>query len=191
MATTGDKISTTWEGMEELIKKVANLKDLNNQRSLLFSIYSQSATPLLAPYRNALIELNDTKGARTPDRQYTTNQQDKYNRKIKPGDLKKTVQKIKSKGKYPAIYVGPRASVMRAGKKTIDGFYAQFIVFGFKTAGKQKRTNKKGKVKKYSKNRATVTPRTRLPQTLKASAGPTKVRISKKLKEKIESTWRK
>lgn len=195
MATTGDKISYTWEGKEALIKKVANLGDLNKQRALLFSIYSQSATPVVKPYKDAYPELNDTRSSSTPDRLHTTNQQDKYKKRIKTGDLKTSIGKIRSKGKYPAIYIGPRASVMRAGKKTIDGFYAQFITFGFKTSGKQKRTFKTSsggsKTVSYAKKRTEVRPRTKVFSVMKQHSGPTKARISKKLAEKINAEWRK
>ena len=168
MATTGDKISFSWEGHDQLVRKVKDLSDLKKKKSLLYSIYSQSATPIVKPYKNALPELNDTRSTTTPDRLYASNPVD--GNRIKPGALRESVGKIRSKGHTPAIYIGPRTGKMRAGKRRVDGYYSQFLVFGTKTI-------------RPARNRVLA--------VMKAYKGPTKARISRRLVQKINDTWAK
>jgi hypothetical protein len=162
-----DGIKIEIEGLEDLMRKVVNLRDLKKERSLLYRIYGQAATVLVRPYKNAMIELNDKTGPRTPYRNYASNWTD--GNRIPAGALVNSIGKIRSKGHTPAVYVGPRTGMMRAGKKRIDGYYAQWLVFGRK--GMKPKINLKSIIKPYE--------------------GPVKKKISKKLKEAIEKEWRR
>jgi hypothetical protein len=96
----------------------------------------------------------------------TTNQVGQVNK----GDLIKSIEKIRSKGKFPAIYIGPRNSFMRKGAKgSLDGFFIQFL----KNGGR------------YFDGDSTLL------SELNTMHGPTKLRIAKGLKERIQSEWDK
>lgn len=120
MATTGININI--EGKEELLRKIANLRDLKKQKAFLYNTYSTTATPIVKAYKRALPVQYPTR---------TSNQTFSKTGYVYKGTLKESIDKIRSKGDIPAIYVGPRTDFMRRGKKgSADGFFIQFLKNG-------------------------------------------------------------
>ena len=161
MATTGDRVTIDMQGLEDVLIKLANMKNIKKQKQFLYRLLGTSSTPLVKAYKKSLPKMYPAE---------TKNQTFDKTGPVQRGSLIESIEKIRSKGNVPAIYIGPRTARMRKGQKgNLDGFYIQFLKFGGRF---------------YSGDPTLLS-------ELNGMHGPTKLRIGKGLRDRILIEWDK